>query len=339
MSGGGSDTHPGLKIGRALARARRERGLSLEEVEEATKIRAAYLRELERGNFDMMPAVYVQGSLKTYANCLHLDGDVLVRELKRWRAAAEEPRDPVGAGPQENDPVDRRAAVIGGAAGSPEDPVEDREAPGSRALPASIYGYLVLGFAALVVLALVAAVLVSTLAWEEEPGVSKVHEPLIARAPEASLVAEEEPDAPPTRQEDARAQDDEDDGPDDSDSRSTSPVARGGGDESAASPTARVRVAPARDASAPRRAQAEPPTARIPPERALAPAPRDSAGTASAPSSSPAAGAPQGGAVQGIDDPGPVQITSTPRDDGFEVRIEVGGENPVQISGHPTGVR
>ena len=67
MSGESSDPRVGLKIGRILEQAREERGLSLHEVEEATKIRARYLNELERENFEMLPAVYVQGSLRTYA--------------------------------------------------------------------------------------------------------------------------------------------------------------------------------------------------------------------------------------------------------------------------------
>lgn len=339
MSGGGSDAHTGLKIGRALALARRERGLSLKEAEEATKIRAAYLRELERENFDVLPAVYVQGSLKTYANFLQLDGDALVRELKRQRAAVEEPR--ALAETQENDPIDRRTAVLGGAAGakSPEELVEDREESGARALPAS--SYLALGFTVFVVLALVAAALVSSLAWEEEPAVSKVREPLIVKAPQASLVVEDEPSAPPSRQEDARGPDDEDDGPDDDGARSASPVARDGGDEGAAPPTGQALAAPpARDA---RGATARRP-ARTAPESAFAP--RNAAGTAPAPverspSSSPAPGAPapQGGAVQGTNAGGPGPITSAPRGGGFEVRIEVGGDDPVQITGHPTGAR
>ena len=57
MSDGSSVPHKSSKIGRTLELARRERGLSLKQVEEATKIRSSYLAELERENFDVLPAV------------------------------------------------------------------------------------------------------------------------------------------------------------------------------------------------------------------------------------------------------------------------------------------
>ena len=75
------------QIGALLERNRREKGLSLKEVEQATKIRTRYLEGLEREDYNMLPdAVYVQGFLKTYANFLGLDGELLSRELKERRA-------------------------------------------------------------------------------------------------------------------------------------------------------------------------------------------------------------------------------------------------------------
>src|SRR5215212_2456463 len=67
MSGEAGNPHMGLEIGRTLRLAREKRGLSLQQVEEATKIRTRYLRDLENENFDVLPAVYMLGSLKTYA--------------------------------------------------------------------------------------------------------------------------------------------------------------------------------------------------------------------------------------------------------------------------------
>ena len=63
MSGIEGDPSMEFQVGRILEQAREERGLSLPQVEQATKIRARYLKELERENFDVLPAVYVQGSL------------------------------------------------------------------------------------------------------------------------------------------------------------------------------------------------------------------------------------------------------------------------------------
>jgi cytoskeleton protein RodZ len=79
------------KIGQVLEKARKERGLTLEEVENATKIRKRYLAGLEREDFGALPdAVYAQGFLKTYANYLGLDGEVLSRELKDRRKPRRE---------------------------------------------------------------------------------------------------------------------------------------------------------------------------------------------------------------------------------------------------------
>lgn len=74
------------EIGAALARRRQEKGLSLRDVEQATKIRTRYLEGLEQEDYDMLPdQVYVRGFLKTYANFLGLDGERLSREFKEQR--------------------------------------------------------------------------------------------------------------------------------------------------------------------------------------------------------------------------------------------------------------
>jgi cytoskeleton protein RodZ len=83
----------GAAIGRFLEQRRKEKGLSLEEVEQATKIRKRYLDGLEREDYAVLPAgVYAQGFLKTYANFLGLDGEALSRQLKSrrkpWRERA-----------------------------------------------------------------------------------------------------------------------------------------------------------------------------------------------------------------------------------------------------------
>jgi cytoskeleton protein RodZ len=71
------------EIGRLLEHKRKERGLSLEEVEQATKIRKRYLTGLEREDYAVLPdAVYARGFLKTYANYLGLDGEGLSQRLK-----------------------------------------------------------------------------------------------------------------------------------------------------------------------------------------------------------------------------------------------------------------
>lgn len=87
----GSGANGEAKIGRFLEQARKERGLSLEEVEQATKIRKRYLAGLESEDYAMLPdAVYAQGFLKTYANFLGLDGEALSRQLKSRRKPRRE---------------------------------------------------------------------------------------------------------------------------------------------------------------------------------------------------------------------------------------------------------
>ena len=79
------------EIGRYLEQKRKERGLSLEEVEQATKIRKRYLTGLEREDYTILPdAVYARGFLKTYANYLGLDGEALSRQLKSARKPRRE---------------------------------------------------------------------------------------------------------------------------------------------------------------------------------------------------------------------------------------------------------
>jgi cytoskeleton protein RodZ len=81
----------GRKIGAVLEQARKERGLTLDDVEQATKIRKRYLAGLEREDFGVLPdAVYAQGFLKTYANYLGLDGEELSQQLKDRRKPRRE---------------------------------------------------------------------------------------------------------------------------------------------------------------------------------------------------------------------------------------------------------
>ena len=79
------------RTGELLERARREKGLSLRDVENATKIRTRYLEGLEQENYSALPdQVYVQGFLKTYANFLGLDGEGLAQDFRERRAPRRE---------------------------------------------------------------------------------------------------------------------------------------------------------------------------------------------------------------------------------------------------------
>ena len=89
--GGGEGPTGEAEIGRFLEQRRKEQGLSLEEVEQATKIRKRYLTGLEREDYTILPdAVYARGFLKTYANYLGLDGEALAHQLKSARKPRRE---------------------------------------------------------------------------------------------------------------------------------------------------------------------------------------------------------------------------------------------------------
>ena len=92
MSVGDLDNGPGGgQIGPILEKKRREKGLSLKEVEQATKIRTRYLEGLEREDPTSLPdPVYARGFLKTYANFLGLNGEQLSREFRDHRAPRRE---------------------------------------------------------------------------------------------------------------------------------------------------------------------------------------------------------------------------------------------------------
>lgn len=107
----------GLEIGPALEKARRQQGLTLDEVEQATKIRKRYLQGLENDDYGVLPdAVYVQGFVKTYANYLGLDGEQLADELRSRR----KPRRERHAGPTRvgNAGFDKPLISPGGLAGA-----------------------------------------------------------------------------------------------------------------------------------------------------------------------------------------------------------------------------
>jgi cytoskeletal protein RodZ len=86
MNEGDQNGQEEAQIGTLLQKKRREKGLSLKDVEQATKIRTRYLEGLEREDYSMLPdAVYIHGFLKTYANFLGLDGERLSRVLRERR--------------------------------------------------------------------------------------------------------------------------------------------------------------------------------------------------------------------------------------------------------------
>jgi cytoskeletal protein RodZ len=338
MSGGDSDAYAGVKIGRALELARKRRGLSLKQVEEATKIRAGYLADLERENFDVLPAVYVRGYLKTYASFLHLDADAMVGELKRRRSLSEEPPYPLYVGPKEDDSLDDILTAVSGVAGAKgRGATGDEEDAGPALLPGD--GRLYLGSAVFLLLCAAAVVLALTVAGDRQPAVSQIREPLTSQAPETS---------PPVTEEQAHVQrpqqDDEQKGTDDEKDESKTDRPDGSAAEdkgtdpkpqNSASATAPASPAAETASAAAERDDRRDPATEEPPLRvtslrdtASVEVPDRQDGAASPSSPRPTrqpAGAPSGG-----------NSSPPPRNDGeIRVKVNVGGKDPVRLTGGP----
>jgi cytoskeletal protein RodZ len=80
-----------FEIGNSLREARLRQHLDFVEIEQATKIRAKYLRALEDEQFDVLPAqTYVKGFLRSYAEYLGLDGQLYVDEYNSRFVVGEE---------------------------------------------------------------------------------------------------------------------------------------------------------------------------------------------------------------------------------------------------------
>ena len=176
MSGQDGNPHMGLEIGRTLRLAREMRGLSLQQVEEATKIRARYLRDLENENFEVLPAVFMLGSLKTYAEHLGLDGAAMTGELKRRQSSLQPEQDQAAEVPPSRETRGLLASLshLVGISGTIEDEA-DTMAPVHRP---GLYVSLVV-----VLMFVLATYLASSIRGEDRPSISVVQEPTVSQLP------------------------------------------------------------------------------------------------------------------------------------------------------------
>lgn len=75
-------------FGAYLRKKREERGLSLEELVERTKIPMRHLEAIESGRFHLLPGpAYVRGFLRLYASALELDPEAIVSLFQETDAA------------------------------------------------------------------------------------------------------------------------------------------------------------------------------------------------------------------------------------------------------------
>ncbi|WP_053219599.1 helix-turn-helix domain-containing protein [Virgibacillus senegalensis] len=80
-----------MAIGERLKEAREAKNLSLEEIQQMTKIQTRYLQAIEKENFSVMPGnFYVRAFIKEYAAAVDLDPDVLMEEHKNELPSASD---------------------------------------------------------------------------------------------------------------------------------------------------------------------------------------------------------------------------------------------------------
>lgn len=68
-------------LGEVLKKERLKKGLTLEDIQDITKVRIKYLKAIEDGNFDVIPAVvYTKGFIKSYAEAVGLDPQEIMNQ-------------------------------------------------------------------------------------------------------------------------------------------------------------------------------------------------------------------------------------------------------------------
>lgn len=100
-------------IGSALKALREQKKLSLEQLADMTRVRRAYLADIEAMRLDRLPSrPFTIGYIRAYAEALGLDGEAAVERFKSEEPILDEPlRAPVGV-PQSGDP--RVVALVAG---------------------------------------------------------------------------------------------------------------------------------------------------------------------------------------------------------------------------------
>ncbi len=104
---------PVSNIGADLRAAREYRGLSLQDLADATRIRRSYLAALEDLKLDQLPSrPFTIGYVRAYAQAMNMDGDAAVARFKVEAPEIAQPlRAPVGVS-RERDP---RLSLVAGA--------------------------------------------------------------------------------------------------------------------------------------------------------------------------------------------------------------------------------
>ena len=76
-----SENEERVNVGKKLREAREKKGLTLDDLQQATKIQKRYLIAIEDEKFDELPGdFYVRAFVKPYADTVGLDGNTLLKD-------------------------------------------------------------------------------------------------------------------------------------------------------------------------------------------------------------------------------------------------------------------
>ncbi len=128
-----TDTELDLQsIGEMLRQAREARAMSLQEVEQRTRIRVKFLQALESGDLSVLPSpIHAKGFLRNYAQFLHLDGNALAAQFAALTGAGSTPITTVTADRPAPPPAPRHSQIPA------EPPLPAEPAPDAPAEPVS----------------------------------------------------------------------------------------------------------------------------------------------------------------------------------------------------------
>lgn len=93
------------ELGELLRTTREQKGISLKDIQESTKIRLTYLEAIERGDLAGIPGeVYRKGFISNYAAAVGLDSQAILERYNRIKTEMEQPA-PSGSTPMIAKPV------------------------------------------------------------------------------------------------------------------------------------------------------------------------------------------------------------------------------------------
>src|SRR5690625_6004319 len=82
-----------MEIGELLKEAREEKGYTLDNIQEKTKIQKRYLVAIEQGDFNALPGkFYARAFIREYAEAVELDPEVVLADFKEEKEIPEEDR-------------------------------------------------------------------------------------------------------------------------------------------------------------------------------------------------------------------------------------------------------